>query len=269
MLMRTKFNFPNFTNISYKKFTTKKQNYPYIFNNTSRTVNDEITKIMLEKNKEIQEGTKLIYKNFLFALYEKDYSYLQEVCEKNFAQKLNQSLFNYNEKLYISHKETEDNNIQIKLKNLQLDAYLGVSTNRELNKSNRLEKIDVASIGGSLFTLILTKIRDKMDREFIQYYLNNGKTNENYTIRIAIDVESNLILSKYQLFNKESLELHSIVIEAQSNNPNLFVNLLKGGEEDSGIFNTMLKMVQMKKKWDNYSWIVSDFDNFMNGNPLV
>jgi hypothetical protein len=188
---------------SNKTFSTT---FPYEFGRNIRLNKEKIP--MKEINQDLTEGIKFIYKNCIYAIYEKDFDYFQENCEKGFYSKLKESL------LQITNKSQDDKNKnelflydikpEITIDSVFIENYAGLRINRELNVGKKEVKI-----GNSFFNNMRQSIPIKL------YFYEPVKKDElKYTCRIHIDIMTNLKLSNFNI-EDNNFEIHNMIIEME------------------------------------------------------
>jgi hypothetical protein len=179
-----------------------------------------------------------IYNNFIMALYEKDYNYLEGISEKYFYLKMRNLLENFKGNLFISSNNINDKNINTEIIGVKEEYNMGtISLDRDANAG--LEYTEVTPK-----ELKFGKLGEKAFPNHIETFKLYGKSPNIFKIKIIIktkiDFETDLIISEGS--KKEDREVHTMVLEEQI--------ALFGSSRSRNI-------------------IVSDFDKLMNDNPLV
>lgn len=251
------------------KLLIKNFSYFYQFNNLkSKVPSSSSNKDML--NPQIVPGIEFGYRNFIEAVYDKDFDYLSQICEENFAQSLEKSIEDNKHDLYISSPE----DIDVRVMDLKFDLHLPLTVDRNKNNQYEFTKSEenngFMNINGTQIPKFLN-----LGNIFNFYTVNMNKVKmdglqPSFVLRITADIKTNLILSNSEI-KKESSETHNILFEIEYNKIDSIVEALN-------VPNMLLTYFKFMKpnQFNNNSdsnpdkkAIISDFDNFMKGNPLV
>lgn len=224
--------------LSKRVFCSK---FPFKFGN-QKTLNELTIEPITQK--ETLEGFKYIYRNFIEAINDKDEEYIEKVCEETFAKKLIESI--KDEKVYLNDIGESDKSVKIEKINFEL--YYGIKTNREENRKQGVKK-------EREFQLPFTHIKPKV-------IMHMGPFNTYVVFRLIVDFRTNIILDEQPISDETKSEVHSIIFENESQDQKVIFHILD--QTQASIFQ---KLMFSKKK--NLDWKISDFDNFMGGNPLL
>jgi len=243
------------SNLPRKSFS--ETDFLYKFLNKNKLNTDDRQYLI---NKSLLNGLSFIYKNFLIALKERDYEFLQSICEVNFFSKLKDNLIDYNQTIYSNYTDENDKTIQIKPESVFLINEVFLSASRAKNKESEA-KLD-QKVSGKFPSFLFDALRKTSPFNF---YSSNPLMNT-IVCRVQVDIASNLILTRQLQENSANeREIHNFIIEAEFQDPSHLFQVFD--------FPAHLKFLFKKKfeKQENQEidWKVADFDNFMKGNPLI
>jgi hypothetical protein len=213
---------------------------------------------------EINKGIEFTYKNFIFALKENDQEYLEKICEQEFANKIKQNIKTLeNNTINTNFQDENDPNIKINIISINPEVNFFISASRKKNKENKAEIKSVDKLQAGKFKLFNYFKKDI--EHFIKFY---ECTPHMLTIvlRLLVDIETNLILvkDKKDNNNKKEFETHHMIIEAETDDPSQFAKII-----NSRTMSFLLFSSKSKNESTNFDWKMSDFDDFMKGNPLI
>lgn len=214
----------------------------------------------------IEDGFKLAFNSYLDALAERDLEFFQNVLEPSFFNKMK----TYDEKLKANScsieaiHENSDLNIEI----TKLVMNIGVKSDRTKKSSTKItDKIS------SNFVKVMLNKSTGMDIELflpnIQDFNNSKNTSMPFVLQVFMMITSKkkLILrrndySKPEVNAYDDNFKHKLVFECQS-----FISMQKMMTSVSMISSTTFSKEIMFPKGQT-EWILSDFDDFMEGNPF-
>ena len=229
-----------------------------------------------------------IMKNYFIGLGEGDFTELERILEKRFYTNLKKKISYLNDKGYQLFMTSQ------KPKILEIDVHkvknfftVGVEQNRKRNRLAKSYNFREDIIQDKSFNFIIDKTAsDKSTvKVYIQYYLNvftdmsinlvdknTGKViyKDDYIAKFGNTQENSenvgIDLNLEDLLGKSVV--HNVIIEAEALEGN-YQSLKKISRNiaDQGEINLSLK--NFKNKCSNLDWKIVDFDNFMDGNPLV
>jgi len=250
------------TRVSFLKLPSKNFSFFYKFNNNEES-KKSAGNIKDSINVDILVGLQFAYRNLIEALYDRDYGFLSDTCEESLAKNLEKSMKEYKDELFIS----SPTDVSVELSSLKMEIHMGITTNRNRNSMSNIKKSNsffdsqkampfnpsfLNSIPG--FENLFNFYRSQDNNSFIK----------NIVIRLNADIKTNLILSRHSL-NADVSEIHNVMFELESSNPNVYLNILSQSNilKSTGFFRDIPASEHPEKI------IISDFDNFMKGNPLI
>ena len=185
-------------------------------------------------NPNLISGLKFAYKNFIESVHDKDLEYIEKNCEKTFVNKISNSI-NSNQ-LFISETDT----IIINISSVEIEIHFGVRTNRKNNNLN---------VDSKFVSFMLPNfIRKKSNLTRVYFY--NSKNKFTSVAKLDIEFHSNLILKKSPI-KEQKFKTHNVIFEIQCNPFYLSKQLFSDNQKEK------------------LEIIISDFDNFMKGNPFI
>jgi hypothetical protein len=249
-----------FTRGSFLKVSSKKFSFFYKFNNNEFIPSFHNFKDSI--NVDFLEGIKFAYRNLIEALYDRDYEFLEGACEESLAKKLEKSMNEYKDELFISSPK----DILVQISSLKMECHIGISTSRYKNSLIKLEKCNNAfeSNKGFPFNPNILNSLPGFENLFNFYKQQDNSILKYYVIRLNVDMKSNLILSRNSL-NYDTTEIHNVLFELESTDRNILFNIFSKS--------SIMKAAGFYRNSDSSELpekiIISDFDNVMNGNPLL
>jgi len=215
-------------------------------------------------NEEVLMKFKQFYKNFINSISKKDYTFLKKKCEKKLFLNLKKTLDEDNDKMYIN--DLKEEKIKINIQKIIMQLNLGASIDREFNK--RLVKADEQN---NIFQNLKKQVPDILV-EFAFYKLNqkeninNLPVNlENNLVRFYIDLKTNYIISRTPLKDENQFEEHSLIYEWDVKQ---IVSTYKILKQHPLIKKNPILEGAMKDAED-LKIVISDFDNYLNGNKFI
>lgn len=211
---------------------------------------------------DFSEGLKFAFKNFLQAVHENDHEYISENTEREFGKKVIKNIKDYKGKLYIYPEDEEQ--IRILINGMKFDLHLCVEADRESNKKNGVSKLP-SSVGEMMSKMMRINISNENNpfKEGLSFYQAKTITFPPMMTSVArfhIEFNSNLILSKKAASDQQE-EKHSVTFDVQGKTPfDLLSTFNKSFMKNAPV------PIQANPP---EKIIISDFDNCMQGNPLV
>jgi hypothetical protein len=226
--------------ISAKPFCSK---YPYILGNIKPLLTATLKNFTEESD---LKSFPMVYNNFIISLYEKDFSYLKEICEPRFFHKLEARLKDQIEKLYITTTDPDDIKINTSVVHFKEELCVGVSTDRNKNVKDGSSEVPIEEVDNMPPMKMMKKLFGEPNFD-VKFYVSDH-LGMRFVMRRVIDFKSNLIISDKAVNGFENFEVHSIILEEEFKTYKKFMNAVGNGDRD-------IRVV--------------DIDNMMGGNPLV
>lgn len=225
-----------------------------------------ILKYSFDEN--VEDGFKLAYNSYLDALVERDLEFLKNILEPTFYNKMKA----YDEKLTnneLSIEKIHDNS-EITIEIIKLVMNIGVKSDRKINNGVKL--------GNPESSNFLKNILNKSSGIDIELFLPNiNDFNPSNPMKISLPIVLQAILSitskkKLILRGKdgsqpevnayENFAQHKLVFECQS-----LIPVMKLMTSFS-MFTSPSSQKDFLFPKGQIEWILSDFDDFMEGNPF-
>lgn len=232
----------------------------YKFDNSTNFISSEYPNIF---DKRMEEGFIYIYKTFLFALKENDVNYFNENCELKFSKKIKDSLAQNKEakNLSINIHLPEDKNKSVEIKTITPEFSMGITLDRDYNKRMDVKENVLTDDFLGKLSAMLHKFQG--DKAIKIYNLPLEENEPKMIIRMHIDFKSEVILSLDKNAKNKDFEIHNMVLETETSNRKHLLSILE--RSSFSMLNKLLGVPEDAK----LDWKISDFDLFLNKNPLI
>lgn len=240
-----------------RRFSSINRTFVYKFGNNSPLYNINIDHNDLITDS-IKNGIIYSYKNFVTALKDRDVEYIKKTCEKGFAKHIIDDVVNFPDKLTL--KENESIEEKVYITSIEVEAHHQITNDRDINNSSKNKyKWRPTWALHEKITRIYAKVMKKAvpNSEDLHTFHKIGKES---IVRLKVNLRTNYIISNAddKLLNQLEMEDHSIILEKQTTiSVEFYLYLFK-------VYANMFKIEPEGKPF-----IIADFDNYMQGNPLV
>jgi predicted O-linked N-acetylglucosamine transferase (SPINDLY family) len=207
------------------------------------------------------------YKSFIHSTANKDLSSLQKLCEINLFKNLKDSLQEENKNLFVN--SISDSQVEVKCESMKLSINFGATLDRNFNKN----LVPISQQNNQFASMIKSLPLSNFSNQGMEFNFYSKKSENTFApninvLRLIMNLKTNYIVSPEKISDANMFEDHSIIFESEFKNVftmfKIFdLNLL------SKVNNPMVTSLLSMKTDDNFNFIFSDFDNFMNGNKLV